>query len=129
MAFMTFYLLFGIYAVSKSQSTTQCGLCTCMYIEPLYILDCENAGIHQLPELDYTVAKLISKAYLSNNHLTVLDTDVIRSWSMLEYIDLVHNPLKCKELGKIRGNVRISSSDCNDLIGEYLTVFIPFYRL
>lgn len=128
MDFTVFYILFSIYSLSKSQSTTQCSLCTCIYIEPMYILDCENAGIHQLPELDYSIAKLVSKAYLAKNHLTMLDTDILSSWSMLEYIDLSHNSLKCKELSKIQPNVRIST-DCGQEIGKYINLYFIFIIL
>lgn len=109
-------LSFCIFA--NSQSTTQCGLCDCIYIEPYYTLDCENVGVHELPLLEYTIGKLVNKAYLDKNHIRFIDPEIIRSWYMLEFIDLTHNMLKCSEIEKIPENVKVRS-DCPQLLGMY----------
>lgn len=110
------WIVLSFHIFVDSQSTTQCGLCTCMYIEPYYSLDCENVGLHELPELEYTVGKLVNKAYLGKNHIQFIDPAIIGSWYMLEFIDLTHNMLRCSEIEKVPENVKVRT-DCADIPG------------
>lgn len=121
------WIVFSFHMFANSQSTTQCGLCTCIYIEPYYTLDCENTGIHQLPLLDYTVGKLVNKAYLGKNHIRLIDGDIIKSWYMLDFIDLTDNLMKCREIEKIPENVKVRT-DCSDQSSKYY-FFLTFLHL
>lgn len=107
--------------ICNSQSTGQCGLCFCVYTEPVYIVDCENAGIHEFPELDYSVAKLVVKAFMRKNHLTVLNSSIFKSWEILKLIDLSDNNLTCTEITKIPETVKVIT-DCKDEKGKHFII-------
>lgn len=117
MTVVSIWIVSLLHIFVNSQSTTQCGLCVCVYIEPYYTLDCENAGIHELPLLEYTIGKLVNKAYLDKNHIRFIDSDIIESWYMLDFIDLTHNMLKCTEIEKIPENVKVKT-DCSEMSGK-----------
>lgn len=90
----------------------RCGKCQCLNLDPYIVADCRGKGLKTLPLFDMLVTFSLKKLYLNDNRITSLDQDIIKSWSMLYYIDLTGNNISCHDLNKFPEKVKIKS-DCH----------------
>lgn len=101
--YLAFLLLF-----CTNSAFGQCGICDCLRIDNDYILDCDGKQIDSLPQIDDLIRRRITKAYLRNNNISVLDEDILSRWFSLSYIDLTGNSeLPCSEIMKIPSTVHV----------------------
>lgn len=111
--------LYSVYQV-QTQSSIQCGECTCTKIEPYYILDCEKLGLEEMPVIESFTQRLISRIYMSGNFVKVLNKEYFLEWYSLQYIDLSENPeLGCDQISNIPEHVKVDFECTRDILCKY----------
>ena len=100
-----------ILMIVTSAGEFQCNVCRCYYTEPTTFMDCSDLELDWLPVIDEMVAFTLTTVYLKNNNITILDTDILETWDVLNFLDISKNPLNCDELVKLPSDVEVVS-DC-----------------
>lgn len=100
---------YGVYH-THGQSSIQCGECTCIRIDPYYIMDCEKLGLKDMPAVDSFTQRFILRAYMSGNMIKSLTTEYFDKWYSLKYIDFSENPdLHCEQTLNIPDRVQVQT--------------------
>lgn len=109
-----FKLYFGLLTLSSivESYTIPCArVCQCDIRDDLIIADCSEKRLTELPIFDDYLARALTRIYLNKNYIKDIDSKVVNTWASLEIIDLLGNPLDCKQIWKIPKNVLLVS-DC-----------------
>lgn len=72
------------------------------------MLDCENLGLHHMPVIDDIMQRHITKAYMSGNRISLLESNYFDKWYSLKFVDFSQNPdFHCDDITKIPEHVKV----------------------
>jgi len=122
-------ILLILFTLNRTMGSYEerCNVCVCYHYGGKISMDCRNRELFSLPTIERTDTFALAEVYMNNNNISLIDTSVMESWTLLRYIDLRDNPLICTELTKIPDNV-LTMSDCEgNERGEFFILYSFIY--